>query len=324
MQYGKSQGLLPLREVLAEQYGVEAEQVLLSNGSLQIIDFLGHAMLGQGTTVFVESPTYDRTLTLCRRHKAQVIGIPLEPDGPDLKALEMALMNHRPAFFYVIPDFQNPAGATTSLAKRQRLVELAREHGFWLLEDAPYRPLRYRGEQLPSLFDLAPDHTMHMSSYTKQIAPGIRVGYIVGDDALLTKVAKVAEDTYITPNLIGEGVVYEFIRRGWLEPQLAALRALYGPRLEAITQALRTHLPHAEWIEPDGGFFLSVTLPQGITSETLGAEAATRGLVLSDGRGFFPNPADGNRFLRLPFCALTESEINEGVRRLAATVEALV
>lgn len=324
LQYGKSYGYLPLREHLATLHGVAPDQVLLANGSLQILDFLGHALLGEGTTVYVESPTYDRTLTLLRRHRATIVAIPLEPDGPDLDALARALATRPPLFFYTIPDFQNPSGATASLAKRERLAALAREHKFWLLEDAPYRPLRYRGEQLPSLWDLAPERTLHMSSYTKQIAPGVRVGYMVGDRALLAKVAKVAEDTYITPNLLGEGAVYEFIRRGWLEPQLADLKALYGPRLEAICRALRTHLPDAEWIEPDGGFFLSVTLPDGVTSDALRAEAEQRGLVLSDGRGFFPNPADGDRFIRLPFCALTEEEIEEGVRRLAASVEALV
>lgn len=324
MQYTASRGLLPLREQLAAKYGVTPDQILVGNGSLQIVDLLGHALLGSESVVFTESPTYDRALTLCRRHGARPVGIPLEADGPDIEALETALERDRPAFFYIIPDFQNPSGSTASLSKRERIVALARQHGFWLLEDAPYRPLRYRGEQLPSLFDLAPDVVLHMSSFTKQIAPGIRVGYMVGDEALLKQVATVAEDTYITPNLVGEGIVYEFITRGWLEEQLAALRDLYLPRLEAITKAIRTYLPDADFIEPDGGFFLSLTLPEGITSEALRREASTRGLTLSDGRGFFPNPDDGDRFIRLPFCAMTEAELDEGIRRLAETVNALV
>lgn len=323
MPYTKSFGLMSLREILAEEYGVTPMQILLSNGSLQILDFAGHVLLGEGTTVFTERPSYDRTLTLCRRHKTQIVGIPLEQDGPNMEALEAALAEHQPVFFYVIPDFQNPSGATASLEKRQRLVELARKHNFWLLEDAPYRPLRYRGEQLPSLYDLAPECTLHMSSYTKQISPGIRVGYMVGETEILAKIAKVAEDTYITPNLVGQGIAYEFIRRGWLESQLGELKALYSPRLEAVAGALRTYLPDAEWIEPDGGFFLSVNLPEGITNETLRAKAAEFGLTLSDGRGFFPKRADGDRFVRLPFCALSEAQLAEGVRRLAKAVNSL-
>jgi DNA-binding transcriptional MocR family regulator len=223
---------------------------------------------------------------------------------------------------YVISDFQNPSGATTSLAKRRRIAELAQQHGFWIVEDAPYRPLRYRGEQLPSLFDLAPDRTLHMSSFTKQISPGVRVGYMVGDASMLAKLGKVAEDTYITPNLLGEASVYEFCRRGLLEPQLERLRALYRPRLEAICAALREHLPTADWIEPDGGFFLSITLPAGTTCADVRARAADVRLNLSDGGGFFPTPADGDRFLRLPFCALTPEQIAAGVRRLASVVGA--
>lgn len=323
MPYTKNFGLMPLKEVLAEQYGVTPQQVLLSNGSLQILDFAGHAFLGAGTTVFTELPTYDRTLTLCRRHKTNIVGIPLEKDGPNIAALEAALAEHQPKFFYVIPDFQNPSGATASLAKRQQLVEMARKHNFWLLEDSPYRPLRYRGEQIPSLFELAPDCTLQMSSYTKQISPGIRVGYVVGDTDMIAKIAQVAEDTYITPNLVGQGIVHEFIQRGWLETQLGELKALYGPRLEAIASALHTYLPDAEWIEPDGGFFLSVTLPEGITNEALRARASELGLVLSNGRGFFIDPADGDRFVRLPFCALSEADLTEGVKRLAEAVNSL-
>lgn len=320
MQYGKGGGFAPLREWLAARHGVAPEQVLLANGSLQIVEFLGLAAIEPGDTVFVESPTYDRTLTLLRRHGAQVVGVPMEPDGPDLAAFETALARQTPKLCYLIPDFQNPSGATASLVKRRRLAELAGQHGFWLVEDAPYRPLRYRGTALPSLFELAPERTLQMSSFTKQISPGVRVGYLIGNAGVVARLVKTAEDTYITPNLLGEAAVYEFCRRGWLEPQLDRLRALYGPRLAAICAALRRYLPDAEWIEPDGGFFLSVTLPKGVTSATLRERAQAAGLALSDGRGFFPTPADGERFLRLPFCALTPDEIEEGVKRLAGVV----
>lgn len=320
MQYTKSYGFLPLREALAEQYSTTPDNILVSNGSLQIVDFLGHVLMGKGSTVFVEDPSYDRTITLCRRHHARVIGVPIQADGPNMDALESLLENEQPTFIYVIADFQNPSGATVSLKKRQQLVELARERGFWILEDAPYRPLRYRGEQIPSLYDLAPDRVLHMSSYTKQISPGVRVGYIVGASEIIKPLAKIAEDTYITPNLVGEGIVYEFIRRGWLQEQLDSVKALYAPRLEAICSAIRRYLPTADWIEPDGGFFLSLTLPDGVTSEALRKAAEARGLVLSDGRGFFAIPERGDRFVRLPFCALTEAELEEGIKRLALAV----
>jgi len=322
-QYGPSAGFPPLREWLAARDGVAPEEVVVANGSLQVIDLLGWALLERGDTVFVEAPTYDRTLTLLRRHGAAIVGIPMQADGPDMDAFEAALGRRRPKLFYTIPDFQNPSGATAALAKRRRIVELAARHGFWVLEDAPYRVLRYRGTALPTLRELGGERVLHMSSFTKQISPGVRVGWVVGERTLLARIARAAEDTYITPSLVGEATAFEFCRRGLLEPQLERLRALYRPRLAAACDAMRRHLPGTNWVEPEGGFFLSVTLPAGVTNETLRARAAERALALSDGRGFFPDPADGDRFLRLPFCALAPGDVEEGIARLAGVVRAL-
>src|SRR5262245_3940806 len=246
LQYGPSLGFAPLREWLAQWQGLSPAQVLTANGSLQIIDFLCHHLLRPGDVVFTESPTYDRTLTLLRRHGARAVGIPLEADGPQLEALESALQGERPKFFYVIPDFQNPSGSTTSLAKRQRLAALAERHGFWLLEDAPYRPLRYRGEALPSLFQLCPERTLHMLSFSKLIGPGVRVGMLFGPPALLADVAKIGEDTYITPSLLAHGVAYEYCASGALPGQIERLKALYAPRLQACLDALGRFLPEVQ------------------------------------------------------------------------------
>jgi 2-aminoadipate transaminase len=323
LQYGQAAGYLPMREYLAAQYGVGAENILLANGSLQIVEFIALGLLQRGDLVFVESPTYDRVLTLLRRHGMRIEGIPLLGDGPDMTALAAALQRETPKLFYIIADFQNPSGSTLSHEKREQIAALAQEHQFLLLEDAPYRPLRYRGEQLPALRDLAPEQTLHMSSFSKQIGPGVRLGYVVGPAPQLAKIGQAAGDTYITPNLLGEAAVHEFCQRGLLEPQLARLRALYQPRLEAVIDALHEYLPTAEWTEPDGGFFIAVTLPAGVTTEALLQQAGAAGLRLSDGRGFFPNPVDGEQFLRLPFCALTPEQIHDGVRRLADVVHSI-
>ena len=221
-----------------------------SNGSLQLIEFLCAHLLAPGDVVFTESPTYDRVLTLLRRHRARVIGIPLEPDGPSIEALEAALREHVPKFFYVIPDFQNPAGATCSGEKRHRLTELAERCGFWLVEDAPYRLLRYRGRDEPTLLALAPACTLHMSSFTKLIGPGVRTGFLVGDAALVAKLAKVAEDTYISPGYVAQGITFEWCRRGLLAPQIERLKALYMPRLDACLAAIDRHMPHAQGNAP--------------------------------------------------------------------------
>jgi DNA-binding transcriptional MocR family regulator len=316
MQYGPSRGFQPLREWLAAWKGVPPGCVLTGNGSLQLIDLLFQRLLDAGDVAFTEAPSYDRTLTLLRRHRARVVGIPLEADGPRLDALEAALDEARPRLFYAIPDFQNPSGVTWSLAKRTRVAELARRHGFWLLEDAPYRPLRYRGQELPTLFDLEPERTLHLLSFSKLVGPGGRVGILYGPERLLDEVAKLAEDTYITPALLAHGIVHEFCARGLLPAQVERLRALYAPRLDACLAALARHLPEAQPTRPEGGFFLSLTLPDE-TSPELRRRAAAFGLELSDGNGFFAD-GRGGRFVRLPYCALTPEEIDEGVRRLAA------
>jgi len=320
LQYGPSRGFGPLREWLAEWQGVTPDRVMTANGSLQLVEFLCLSLLQPGDLVFTEAPSYDRTLGLLRRHGARVTGIPVEPDGPDVDALERALARGVPKFFYVIPDFQNPAGATCSRAKRERIAALARQHGFLIVEDGPYRLLRYRGQDEPTLYELAPDRTLHMTSFTKLIAPGVRTGLMIGDPAVIDGIAKVAEDTYISPGYVAQGITYEFCRRGHLAPQIERLKQLYAPRLDACLAGLDRHMPDAQATRPDGGFFISLTLPEGVTTAAVREAAKAHELNLADGQAFFPE-GGGERFLRLPFCALTPGEIDDGIQRLAASVK---
>lgn len=323
LQYGPSLGFQPLREWIAEWRRVTVDRVLTGNGSLQLIEFLCLDMLEAGDVVFTEAPTYDRTLTLLRRHGATVVGIPMEADGPNVEALERSLTKHVPKLFYIIPDFQNPAGTTCSGRKRRHIANLAVRYGFLLVEDAPYRPLRYRGNEEPTFYELAPERTLHMSSFTKLIAPGVRTGFVIAEPETITKLAKVAEDTYISPGYVAQGITYEWCRRGLLLQQIERLKGLYAPRLDACLAALDTYMPDTVTTRPDGGFFISVTLPNGVLARTVRTQAATRGLNLADGLAFFPDRG-GERFLRLPFCALSPAEIDEGIRRLAESVQAVV
>ncbi len=320
LQYGKSYGFRPLIEWLAEWKSVEPEQVITANGSLQLFDFFCSHFLQPGDAAFVEAPTYDRAITTLRHHQADVVGIPLQSDGLDIDALEAELKKRVPKLFYVIPDFQNPAGMTYSLEKRQRLVDLADAYDFWIVEDAPYRPLRFRGEDQPALFDLNAERVLHMLSFSKLIGPGPRIGFAMGDANLLQSVAKIAEDTYITPSLLSQGIVYEFLNAGLLPAQVEKLKALYAPRLDATLAALDKHLPDAQATRPDGGFFLSVTLPEGVTTEAVRQTAREKyNLNLASGQAFFPN-GGGERFIRLPYCGMSPEVIDDGVARLAAAV----
>lgn len=327
LQYGHNGGYLPLRRMLAEQYQVAPEQVLVGNGSLHVQDMLSALLVKPGDVVLTEQPSYDRAIKTFRRRGAKVIGIPLELDGVNLAAVEQAVTRQKPAFMYVIPDFQNPAGVTTSGEKRQALVDLARRYDFYLLEDVPYRTLRYSGESAPLLRDLDSEHVITVSSYSKLISPGIRVGYLVGPRNLVKSLIMLAEDTTLAPVLPTQAAVVEFHKRGYFASNLEQLKQLYAPRLQATIQALETHLPDVQFARPEGGFFVSITLPAETRYENLLARAQASGLVLTDGRAFFADALDesqdahlGERFVRLPFCALTPEQIEEGVKRLASLI----
>lgn len=323
LQYGQQPGYSRLRHELAAEYGVADNQILVGNGSLQLQDLVSAFLIKPGMAVFTEQPSYDRAITTFRRRGARVIGIPLETDGISVERLEAALEHEVPAFLYLVPDFQNPAGATLSLEKRQRVVELAARYGFWVIEDVPYRKLRYQGEDIPMLREIDPSHVISMSSFSKLLSPGLRVGYMVAPSELIAGVTGLGEETYLSPVLPTQAAVAEYLRRGWLQPNIEKLKQLYIPRWRAMGDAVRRELPSAQAFIPDGGFFVSVLLPEDANADNLVGRAKEHGLMLTPGAPFFADsddgqPIDGSRFVRLPFCAVTPEQIDEGVRRLAS------
>jgi 2-aminoadipate transaminase len=319
-QYGHYSGYGPLRQWIAEWFGVDYGQVLMGNSSMEFLTFCAALFRVTGDTVILENPSYDRAITAMKRAGADVVGIPLQPDGVDLAAFEAALQKRVPKLFYTVPEFQNPAGVTTSLDKRKRIAQLAREYGFLIVEDAPYRFLRYQGENPPTYLELAPEKTLHICSFSKIMSPGVRVGFLIGPKDIMPKLHQWSEDTYIHPALVTEGIVYEYCRRGLLAPNIEALKSLYAPRMACMLQMLDEHLPGVDFIRPEGGFFLSLNLPEAIDGRKLQENAENFGIVLSNGNGFFTD-GRGDNFVRLPFCGITPQEIEEGVRRLARAIE---
>jgi 2-aminoadipate transaminase len=323
LQYGHQPGYAPLRKLLAAEFGTTDREVMVGSGSLQLQDLVSAHLIKPGDTVLTEQPSYDRAITTFRRRGAKTIGIPLEADGISIERLEAAIAKQVPAFLYLVPDFQNPAGVTLSLDKRRAIAELATRHGFWVLEDVPYRKLRYRGADVPLLREIDPTRIITMSSFSKLLSPGLRVGYMVAPAPLVEAIARLGEDTYLAPVLPTQAVVAEYLRRGWLQPNIERLKALYRPRWEAMNGAIKRYLPGVESSTPDGGFFVSITLPPTANTANLVARAKDQGLVLTSGQAFFADPDEGavpngERFVRLPFCAVTPEQINEGVRRLAS------
>lgn len=322
MQYQAAIGFPPLRGIIASQAGVTPEHVVLSNGSIQLLAFLVETLLRPGDVALVERPSYDRTITTLRRAGAEVVGIPLEDDGIDIAYLEAAVEEHHPRLLYLIPDFQNPTGVTTSLTKREAIVSLAEKYDLVVVEDLPYRRLRYQGSDLPTLRELDAERVIQLSSFSKLLSPGIRVGWMVAPIAIVHRVIQIATDTYITPNMLGQGLAYEFLHEGKLEGNIARLHKLYAPRLAAMLRGLSRHLPEASWTEPEGGFFIGLTIPKGGNSAQVAEKAKEENLVLSNGVDFFAD-GDSSRFVRLPFCALNEEEIEEATKRLARAVQAI-
>jgi 2-aminoadipate transaminase len=316
LSYGAVAGYGPLRDWIAERHGVGPARVLVTNGSLQGMVFLAERY--RGARVLVESPTYDRPLKILAAHGVEVTPIAMDDEGLDPVAVEEALAEgEKPAFLYTIPTFQNPSGRTLSVERRRRLVELAREHDVLVLEDDPYGLVRYEGEAPPTLFELEGGELVtYSSSFSKTIAPGLRVGYFVLPAPLERDLETLAVSTYITPVLLGQATVYEFLRRGNFEPNLERVRGLLGARRDAMLSALAAELPAARWSHPEGGYFIWLELPEGADTAVLLAAAGEAGVTYVPGTDFggAPNTA------RLAFSFVSPEEIAEGVRRLAGLV----
>jgi len=316
LSYGSSSGYGPLRDWIAERHGVDPARVLITNGSLQGMVFLAERFAGE--RVLVEEPTYDRPLKILAAHGVETTPIAMDDEGLDLDALAQTLRSGRkPAFLYTIPTFQNPSGRTLSTERRHRLAELAREQQLLVLEDDPYGLVRFDGEAPPTLFELeGGTHVAYSSSFSKTIAPGLRVGYFVLPAGLEQELEALATSTYITPVLIGQATVFEFLRRGNFEPNLERVRALLRARRDAMLEALESELPDARWSRPQGGYFVWVELPEGADAGALLERATASGVTFVPGADFggAPNTA------RLAFSFVSPDEIREGVRRLAALV----
>jgi 2-aminoadipate transaminase len=321
LSYGPGGGYGPLREVLAEKHGVEPARIVITSGSLQGFVFLAQQLVQPGTRVLVEAPTYDRPLKILSRLGAEVVTVPMDEDGlvPD------ELPDHDFAFLYTIPTFQNPSGRTLSLERRRRLAELAHERGLLVLEDDPYGLVRYDGEPLPSVFEIAGGSEMiaYCSSFSKTVAPGLRVGWFVLPPKLAAEIEALAVSTYISPPYLTQATVLEFLRRDDFDPNLERVNGLLRERRDAMLDALAREMPDgATWTQPDGGYFVWLDLPSGSPSAELLAEAEEAGVTFVKGSDFYPGGWGGKRSLRLAFSFVSPDEIAEGMALLGGLVRA--
>lgn len=339
LQYGASEGHRPLVDEIRRRMEpllgrpIAPEEVMISSGSQQVTDMLARVLLDPGDVVVVEAPTYPGALHAFRCACARFATVACDEDGMKVELLPEVIERCRretgrvPKLIYTIINFSNPSGACLSEARRRKLADIGHELGIPVLEDDPYGELRYRGQRIPTLFSLTDGGVVFASSFSKILAPGVRVAWAVGDAELIRKMVIAKQGMDMCTSMVAQVLVTEYCRRGFLDAHLGKIRAHYAGKAHAMAAALREHLPSAiRFAEPSGGFFF--WLEVGGNSRHLFERAVNEGVAFLPGPAFFPEPAetvgdtvDGNPYARLCFTFAQGPEIVEGARRLARALE---
>ena len=328
LQYSATEGYMPLREWVATRYSVNGAhvrptQVLITTGSQQALDLLGKTLVDPGSRVLVETPTYLGALQSFSLFEPHYVQVPTDESGLIPEALDAALTANA-RLLYAQPNFQNPTGRRLPLERRRALAAFAQKAPFPVIEDDPYGALDYAGAPLPTLLSMAPEHVVHLGSFSKVLAPGLRVGYIIAPEELHFKLVQAKQATDLHTPSLTQRIVYEVVKDGFLDRHVPTIRALYRDQCEAMLRALERHMPAGvEWNRPEGGMFVWVKLPQHIDSMKLLEQAIAQNVAFVPGGPFFANEAQHNT-LRLSFVTVPPATIDEGVARLGALIRASV
>jgi len=326
-QYAPTRGLAgPLDAVAGRIESTQGrrpaeDELLITSGSIEALELTGKTFLDAGDTVVVEGPTYLGALMAFRGFAAEIVVVPLDDDGLQVDALERRLAGGlRPKLLYTIPDHQNPAGVSMSTDRREALVELARRHGFVIFEDVAYRDLILDGDDLPSLWSLAPDVVVQAGTTSKTFFPGVRLGWAASPAAVSSQLVSAKQNTDQCAGALGQRFFEEYVRRGYLDEQLAASRALYRSKRDRMLEALERSMPaDVRWTTPHGGFFSWLTLPERRDAASLAAAAVADGVGIVPGSLFFPDGRGGDN-VRLSFSLVDESQIDAGIATLARLI----
>ena len=316
-QYGATQGVPELREALAARYSVPVDRVQISTSSQQGIDVCTRVLVDPGDVVLCSAPTYLGALQSFRSYRANVRS--LDFNAPDVEQRLEAIVSGggRIKFCYLIPDFQNPSGETMDLDSRRRLVDLARRFDFLIVEDSPYRELRYEGESVPTIYGLAPERTIHLGSFSKIFAPGFRLGWIIADPALLDSIYVCKQSLDLCPPVFDQYLAAEFLSSGRLDANLERSKELYRSKRDHLLSLLERYMPAGvSWTRPEGGLFLFLTLPEGFDSVAFYDRALDAGVAYVAG-SFFYADGSGRNTMRLNFSFLATERMEEGIRILS-------
>jgi 2-aminoadipate transaminase len=319
LQYGATEGYPPflesLQDYLSENFDFPAEKknILPLSGSTQGVDLICKAFLNPGDTVLVENPTFLGNMQTLRIYRQKLAPVESDDDGLMTDALEAAVKKHRPKALYCIPTFQNPTGRTLSAGRRGIIAEMAAEYGFLVLEDDPYRDLRYEGQARPSVkhFDKS-GHVVYMGSFSKLVSPGMRVGYMVAEEEIIGKCAIAKQGNDLHTPLLTQAIVDRFLRRGLLYPHLHSILGAYRDKMHAMLDELKTFPEGTEYTRPEGGLFVFCALPEGMNATELFPEAIERGVAFVPGTHFYPDGGHHNT-LRLNFSNSSLEQIKTGM-----------
>jgi 2-aminoadipate transaminase len=326
LQYGPTEGYLPLRAFVAEWLGVEVEEVLITTGSQQALDLLGKVFLDEGAPVLLEAPSYLGAIQAFRAYGPRFLTVPTGEEGPDLEALAEAL-KERPRFLYLIPSFQNPSGGLMPLWARERLLEMVMEKGLLVVEDDAYRELYFGESRVKSLFELAREAgypgVIYLSSFSKILAPGLRVAFAVAHPEALLKLTQAKQGVDLHTPVLNQILVLELLKEGLLE-RLSRVRRVYRDKAKAMLEALEKEMPkEVAFTRPKGGMFVWMELPQGLSAEALFHKALEEKVAFVPGGPFFAL-GGGENTLRLSYATMDQAAIAEGVRRLGRALRALL
>jgi 2-aminoadipate transaminase len=324
-QYAPTRGLAGPLDALATRIESlqgkrpDEDELLITSGAIEALELVGKTFLDRGDTVVVEAPTYLGAIMAFRGFESEIVAVPLDEGGLRVEELEHLLSDGlRPKLLYTIPDHQNPAGVTLVAERRTLLVDLARRYRFAIVEDVAYRELGFGNDAPPTLWSLAPDVVVQAGTTSKTFFPGLRLGWAIAPREISQRLASAKQNTDQCAGALGQRLFEEYVRRGWIEEQLAASRMLYRGKCDETLAALARHLPDgARWTTPRGGFFSWLTLPAGVDSTELSARAAAQGVGVVPGTLFFAD-GRGSGSVRLSFSMVDESQIDEGVERLAS------
>ena len=323
LQYGATQGVPELREVISRRYGVPVENVQVTTSSQQGIDVCTRVFVDPGDVILTTAPTYLGALQSFKSYRAEVRTLEefaYEAAGGHGLQGQPSPVAGKVKFCYVIPDFQNPSGETMTLAEREALVALAREHDFLIVEDSPYRELRYSGEPVPTLYSLAPERTLHLGSFSKIFAPGFRLGWILGPVELLDQIYVCKQSLDLCPPILDQYMAAEFMGSGALDANLLKSIALYRAKRDKMLALLDKYMPQGvSWTHPEGGLFLFLTLPEEIDTVALYDRALAAGVAYVAGSFFYPDGSHRNT-MRLNFSFLDASRMEAGIRLLAEVI----